>query len=288
MLRPKTPIGMMVLVTAAVLATTLGSRAVAQPHPEQRPPQDDRERSREKADGAPASERAQPERGARRMQRPGREAPAAEPRRPHQRRSEEARAEPPAARPSAVRFEASVFMLDVNADKVLQLDAESLARDISTLAAFGVRLGEYGEARLLYRVDQILTPAANGGRIQTTRSTPYVTGARAVEGGRMATSVGREQVGARFDVGGFAMAGPAARMFSVEVDISAVTPSGVDVGADRKAPVMWDVTQQFTGPVQMGQPLVLLSLDGQVDADGADPIAFVTLIRLTSPEIEAH
>ena len=233
-------------------------------------------------------ERARRERRGTRESQRGEREPARD-----ERSEEEPTATPkPGAPQPSVRFEAVVYRLTMSTENAVRIDAAELAKQ-STLIEFDEALRELGEAQLLYRVDQ--TVALHEGdqaqsrrarrRIMFTADQPYVSGSTISKDGKERTSIARREIGVVFELAGMWVGDPTPEVvqLTLNVQLSALEPSGVQVGPDLTSPVFRDVEQIYSGDVEPGKPIVLLSLDGATpDADGR-AIAYITRARLSRP-----
>jgi hypothetical protein len=209
-----------------------------------------------------------------------------------QERSEEEPAttpKPVTPQPS-VRFEAVVYRLTMSTENAVRIDAAEVAEQ-PTLMQFDEALRGLGEAQLLYRVDQTVAlhdderaqSRRGRRRIMITADQPYVSGSTRSEDGGERTSIARRDIGVVFELAGMWVGDstPEVIQLTLNVQLSALEPSGVRVGPDLTSPVFRDVEQMYSGDVEPGKPIVLLSLDGATaDADGR-AVAYMTRARLS-------
>ena len=64
----------------------------------------------------------------------------------------------------------------------------------------------------------------------------------------------------------------------INVELSGVSESSVEIGQDAKAPVFRKLRQRFDGPFEAGKPIIILAVDANEPADEA--VAYVTRIEL--------
>ncbi len=186
-----------------------------------------------------------------------------------------------------VRFEATVFQVEVEKDRIIELDAKQLAAAGPTPAALLKALRDFGPTTVLYRVDQGVS-VSEGRRshdISIARDTPYVTGTQTSSTGQLSTAVGRSKVGGNFKVSSFFPdeSNRQRLLVALEIEISRLTDSSVQVTGDVTAPVFWCIEQTYGGITELGKPIVLLSVDGSSTTGGAGTLAFVTLVRWSEP-----
>lgn len=185
--------------------------------------------------------------------------------------------------PAALRFEATVFQVVVPAERTVGLDSKKLAAEGATPGKLFKMLRELGDAQMLYRVDQAI--AADGKRtdMRIGRDTPYVSSTQISGAGQVSTTVARRQVGGEFRIRG-TLGGaddPSRLQIELAIEIAVLSNSVVQVGPAGTAPVFWSVEQNYRGGVKLGQPFVLLSVDGASTTGPGQPLAFVSLVRLS-------
>lgn len=186
----------------------------------------------------------------------------------------------PADTPPVVRLKAAVYRLALSTENVVRIDAATLARAAS-LAEFDQAVRALGEASVLYRVDQTINLRGRG-RIHIAADQPYRTGVVKTKDGRRMTSVSRKDVGVNLKVAGDWVPGSAPKRIhlSLEVEISAIEVSQVEVGDDVASPIFRKVLQYHGGPVELGHPAVLLNLDGACTDESGNAVAFLTRVVL--------
>jgi len=189
-------------------------------------------------------------------------------------------------KPIPVRFQATVYQVDIPTDRIAALDAKSLAEKASTATALEAALKGLGEARALYRVDQNID-LRRMSKVRMSSNIPVVTSTSTV-GDKKTSSITRESLGAQFDVASSldsdeALTGPIP--LSINVEFSTLAESNVDVGG-APAKVTRTVLQSNVGTVRLGKPLVLITADavGDLATGKKTATAFVTLIEVSSEE----
>ncbi|MFQ5804895.1 MAG: hypothetical protein ACE5I3_00430 [Phycisphaerae bacterium] len=199
-----------------------------------------------------------------------------------QERSADASRREPAGPPPVVRLDAAVYRLGLSAEEVVQIDAAALAQAAS-LVEFDEAVRALGDASVLYRVDQTVNLRERG-RIRIVADQPYVTGSSRTKDGRLLRSVSRHDIGAEFRVWGDWAPQGASKLvhLSLDVEVSTVEGSQVEAGSDVTAPVFRKVEQHHSGPVELGQPVVLLNLDGACTDRSGRAVAFITRAVLLS------
>lgn len=187
--------------------------------------------------------------------------------------------------PPAVRMEGTIYELALDEKAALSLDAARLAREFPALSAFDAEMRRLGAARVLYRLDQ---GVIFGGRreVRISSDQPYVS---AVPSGasrksasapsEVVTSLARKDVGAEFRLGGYWFLEGEVPVLAIELvlDMSSVTEGPVTL-ADVHLPVFRSLTQQYSGRVRFGEPIVLLTVDAAQNDRSARAVAYVTRI----------
>ena len=186
-----------------------------------------------------------------------------------------------------VRFEATVFQIEVEKDRIVDLDAKKLAAAGPTPATLLKTLRDFGPTTVLYRVDECVS-ASEGRRyhdISIARDTPYVTGTQTSPTGETTPSYARAKVGGNFKVSSFFPDDSNRQkvLVGLEIEVSRLTDSSVQTGGDITAPVFWSIEQTYGGITELGKPVVLLSVDGSSTAGADMALAFVTLVRWSEP-----
>ncbi len=183
------------------------------------------------------------------------------------------------ATPRLMRFKATVFEVEVAAERVVELDAGELTKQAQTPAALLAALRSYGVARVMYGVDQCVNaqyPDRN--EFQVRRDSPYISAAHTSKDGEVMRSVAREHDGVLFNVTVFPDPKSGVLLANVRVELSGMSESEIEVGEGVKSPVFWDVEQSYQGPARPGKATVLLALGG--GGDGEMGRVFVTLFEL--------
>jgi hypothetical protein len=182
--------------------------------------------------------------------------------------------------PQAARFEAAVYRLALSAEQVVQIDAAALAQ-AATLAEFDAAVRAFGDARVMYRVDQTIN-IGQSPRIRIVADQPYVTGTVAAQDGRPRRTITRHDVGAEFRAFGAWVPGRAGECmhFTLDVEVSMLEESALEIGTDLAAQTFRKNHQRYGGPAELGQPLVLLNLDGACTDKSGQAVALLTRVVL--------
>jgi hypothetical protein len=187
-----------------------------------------------------------------------------------------------APEPASVRLQVTVFKVEVEKSKLIELDAKRLAADGATPAKLAQVLQGFGAADAMYRIDQVV--AGGGKKASISCSTPYTSGTGTSKEGQQTVQVARADTGVQIGFSAtYAENDRQHLRINLELDLSTMTKSVVEVGKDSAAPIFWKVQQSFGDMVAIGQSIVLLSADGGARADVGTPIAFVTLVTLSDP-----
>lgn len=173
-----------------------------------------------------------------------------------------------------VRFRATVYEVHMAPAKMGELDAKALAAKGATAAAFAAELEAVGKTKALYQLDQTVNPAKDRAMVGTRA--PMVTSTRVGPDGKAVSSVTYQPLGAIFKF--FSDPAKATRTrldLQLEVEISAMVDTAVELTPGTKAPAVRNYSLTCTGPVDLGRPLVFFSIDASTkDADG-NAVAYV-------------
>jgi len=191
----------------------------------------------------------------------------------------------PVPGPSA-RFEATVFEVVMAPESGIGLDAKKLAADGPTPAKLVAALAPLGNARLLYRIDQVVPIDGHATHIEVSRDVPYVTGPQIGPPGTPqppGISIGRTKGGVRFELNAFCpdQADPRFQA-TIDVKLATMNASATKLGGDVTAPEFSDITQKYGGVAELGRPIVLLTVDGTTTGGAEESRAYVTLITLSA------
>jgi len=175
----------------------------------------------------------------------------------------------------SARFQATIWETRLPAERLGKVDAKALASADDVQKA----LEGLGATRALYRVDQVIDLAK--AQIKVSKTEPFVTATHTTETGGTINTVEFRQVGAIFQVS----AKPTDRGLEarVEVEMSAVTDSGTLIADKVPAVSMHHVSLGHNGPVELGRPAVMTSVDASTrDAQGG-AIAYICRIVFSAP-----
>ena len=180
---------------------------------------------------------------------------------------------------TSARFQATVYETRVPEKGIDAFDAKSLAAKAGTAADLQKALAACGKTKVLYQVDQTVNLAED--RIHIGKREPFVTNTRRTERGPSINTVQYERVGVIFEVAGKPTAGGLDA--TVRIEMSALTESGTKISENVNAATVRSIELGHNGPVQLGKPVVLVSLDASSkDADG-NAVAYVCRIVFGEP-----
>ena len=190
----------------------------------------------------------------------------------------EDQAKRPAAKPAgelkSAHFQATVYETRVPENRIGAFDAKSLAAKAITAADLQKALAACGKTKVLYQVDQTVNLAED--RIHIGKREPFVTNARRTDRGQTINTVQYERVGVIFEVMGKPT--DSGLDATVRIEMSALTESGTKISENAFAVTVRTVELGHNGPVQLGRPVVLVSIDASTkDADG-NAVAYVCRI----------
>jgi len=177
----------------------------------------------------------------------------------------EEQAKRPAGELASARFQATVYETRVPEAGVGAFDSESLAAKAGTAADLQKALAACGTTKVLYQVDQTVNLADD--RIHIGKREPFVTNTRRTERGPAISMVQYEQVGVIFAIK--AKPTDSGLDATVRIEMSALTESGTKISENVNAATVRSIELGHNGPVQLGKPVVLVSVDASSkDADG--------------------
>jgi len=184
---------------------------------------------------------------------------------------------PAVNRPLRTSLQLLIYKLDVPADHLPDISVDQLTESAGAPESLEKALSKLGDARLAYRMDQVVELRSRAKRIRLGAQTPYVRNTSDSKGGDKRVGVGYENVGCTVEYAGN-VGSPTGGTAQLEIEYSDVSESQIDIGNDVKAPVIRKWTQSYGGPFKGGQPMVLLMIDANADGD---PVAYVTCIQFT-------
>ncbi|TWT45307.1 hypothetical protein RAS1_17300 [Phycisphaerae bacterium RAS1] len=175
-----------------------------------------------------------------------------------------------------LKFEAITYQIEIAADKVAAIDTQALASQGGSLVEFDKAIRALGAARVLYRADQTITIQGRN-EIEIGGDVPIIIGTSVTPAGQPQNQLSRQRIGAKIDIGGRWMFADGAHraQAGVVVELSDTTPGNVDVGG-VKAPVFRSVRQNYGGELELGHPIVLLSVDGAGSLEAGKSVAYIT------------
>ncbi|KPK48320.1 MAG: hypothetical protein AMK72_07270 [Planctomycetes bacterium SM23_25] len=173
-----------------------------------------------------------------------------------------------------VRFQAAIYEVRLKADRLAHLDAERLAAKAGTGVDFEKTLADMGEARALYRVDQMVNLTDD--RIHIGKREPFVATTRASRDGNVVSMIQYEHVGVLFGFSGrLTEQGPDVKL---DIEMSSLTDSATEVSGGVKAVTTRKAVLGRNGPIRLGRPEVLVSADASAEGADGDVLAYVCRI----------
>lgn len=185
------------------------------------------------------------------------------------RRAEPAQ-EAPALGPNCP-LEVTVYEVHVPAERLGDISVSTLAPAANAAAAFEQALGDIGEATPIYRIDQSVR--LDGDRIVIGASVPRVASLQPGRDGSRTMTLSYQEYGVMLHVTG-AHDGSST---SLSLELAARTDSGVTAGP-MTTPVVRAVTMGHHGPIQPGQPIVIVSADAAAPAADGRAVAYAARI----------
>jgi len=156
------------------------------------------------------------------------------------------------------------------------LDATALARQAGTPEGLLKVLGDAGQARILYRIDQPVNVYSE--RITMTGSEPVVTGTRMSRSGQPINTTMRQNVGviARLSAQAPPKEGDHSQptvMMAVQLGASAL--SDTEIAAGQKATAMRNISLQHSEPLEFGHPQVVVAVRSASAGEQTTPTVYV-------------
>jgi hypothetical protein len=175
----------------------------------------------------------------------------------------------------SARFQATIWETRLPADRIGKVDAKALASADDVQKA----LEGLGATRTLYKVDQVIDLAK--AQIKVGKSEPFVTNTRTTQAGGTINTIQYQEVGAIFQVS----AKPTDRGLEakVEVEMSALTDSGTPIADKVPAMSIHSVSLGHDGPVGLGRPVVMASVDASARDTEGKAIAYVCRVVFSAP-----
>ena len=183
---------------------------------------------------------------------------------------------PPLERRLEARFGMTVFQTVVPRDQIAGMETAKLGEKAGTCESLQATLSSMGKTKILYRAEEAVT-LRDETKVTTESQVPFVRGTQTSKTGSITSQVEYEKLGCTATVKGMWEDGPSdCGEATVDIEMSALTDSDVEIGNGVKAPVFRKVTQRFAGSFKAGQPVIVLNTDG--GASGETVEAYVTRI----------
>ena len=161
-------------------------------------------------------------------------------------------------------------------DRIASLDARVLEAKAATAPALAKALAEFGQTRVLYKVDQ--TVNLFGERITLSENEPMVTGSRMNASGDAINSVSYQNVGLKIDISASVPAADAKRKepnTQVIFNLAAFEESNVELAPKVRAKSVRTIDLSHSEVPRFGQPCVQFNLSAGTGAPGAQATAYV-------------
>jgi len=194
----------------------------------------------------------------------------------------------PAKAPTDVlpaRFEATVYEVQVPADRAGKIDAAALSAKAANADDLCKALAEFGPAKILYRVDQPVNVYSE--RIVISSVEPMVTNTRLSENGAKINTVQYQNVGLVIVLSGSqppkdsGRKGPDVQMM---IELAALGDSAAEVAAGVKVLAVRRVSIEHSEPFQYGRPLVMLNVTYPAKDEKGN--AYACVIRYVFNEVK--
>jgi hypothetical protein len=174
------------------------------------------------------------------------------------------------------RFEATVFELQLPNAREAEFEVPALEGRAATAADLAKALAEFGETKVLYKVDQTVNLC--GESITMGSREPMVTGSRQTGSGGAINSVTYQEVGLIVSLAASPAASDAPRtnlVVQVSFELSALADSGIEIAPSVKASRIRNLQLSHSETPRYGRPVVLLSASAPPGADQEYLTAYV-------------
>jgi hypothetical protein len=182
------------------------------------------------------------------------------------------------------QFQATIYEVKTTPEKVGEFKTEALAEHALTAETLLAALAEKGDARILYRVDQLVNVAAQ--RIQISESQPVITGSRKLADGNLIHSVTYQNVGVVITLSARNTSdSPKADtpVANISVELAALTPTQKEIAGGNKAPATRKLVLTHAEPIQYARATVMLTVSSASEEDTASPVAYVVRLKFGEP-----
>jgi hypothetical protein len=179
-----------------------------------------------------------------------------------------------------VRLQVVVYEVKLPTEKIAGLNVDDLTAQARTPASLQETLSRLGPSRVIHHLDQGVDLQKETSVNIGTHS-PFVQNRQAGPKGQVNSSVSYEDVGGIVKLRGqWDPRSPERGTAQINVELSTLSDSTVELSGNVKAPVFRKLRQQYDGPFVIGKPVLLLAADAQ---DSAGPaFAYVTRIEFRS------
>jgi hypothetical protein len=158
-------------------------------------------------------------------------------------------------------FQATVYEVQADAERLGSLQGEGLAKSAATAEGLLKALGAFGTARILYRFDQPVNVFSESLQVGTRE--PVVTGTRMTSSGQSINSVQYHSVGAIIRLAGRIPPPETKRKrpeVTLAVELSVLSGTGTEIAPGLKAPSIRNVSMQHGEELEFGRPRVMLAV----------------------------
>jgi len=181
--------------------------------------------------------------------------------------------------PTAVapaHFEVTVYEVLVPEARIAELEALALEAKAATAQELAKALGEFGQTKVLYRIDQ--TVNLYGENITLGSNEPMVTGVRRQEPGSTINTITYQHVGLIVSLAANPPVPDAPRKelnVQVNLELAALADSGIEIAPQVKASRIRNLQLSHSETPRFGRPWVLLNVSAPPAGDKTPPVAYV-------------
>ena len=181
----------------------------------------------------------------------------------------------PPSEVAPARFEATVFEVQISNESIHNINVPSLEAKAGTPQALNKALDEYGKAKVLYKIDQVVN--LFGENITLGTQEPVIANSRANISGGVINSVTYQQVGLIISISANRIpkkSDDTDLCMQMNLELSAPFESSIEISPQMKATSTRNISLSHSEIPQYGKPLVLLNICVP-GSEKESPVAYV-------------
>ncbi|HKQ48789.1 MAG TPA: hypothetical protein VJZ71_12025 [Phycisphaerae bacterium] len=169
----------------------------------------------------------------------------------------------------------AVYQTTLAADRVDELDPDTLRKSAVTMKDLKLALQKFGETKLINLTDQYVS-ADSEQTMQIGVSRPVPSGSQTFKG-QTSTQVEYQDTGLLLELKSrWSDDNPTQGMIDLGIEISCLGASQIQLSPGSMAPIMYQMRERLSGPVRSGEPMLLLNIEG--GNQGTNLHAYVTRV----------